>query len=710
MFVLAATAATVPTKPTVTVGTPTATSLTFTLTVPSIEPVFGVDGYDIEQSLDGGLTWAVVVRVVDLPYILRGLTIGTTYFLRARAVSLSPAAYRSAASAVVIASTTGGPPVWNGTPQTLAFTAGKATPGLLLTAYVTDPQGQALTISTASPLPPGMSLVANSLIGTPTLAGSYPVVWKATDSGGRSANSPNWTVSVSPAAAQAPVWNPNPQSFTFQTGAAITPLDLSPYASDPGGLAITITLLSGSLPPGLTLVGNKIIGVPTTAGTYTPAFKATNTAGLSANSPAWTVTTQSVLPTARRIYADWGIAVSPSQANTRPQDAPSSFIGIPNGGKVTGVYPANVATGAKVSDAGPVCSGVTYLEARLNWGGTNGIDNGGGTYDWTYPDAMLAQARALNVGIYFTILTRTFNITAGGADQNPAPADLKAFSETYSAKNPGYQVWRWSPKVLARFLTFMVAFGARYNLDPFFAGVGTQETSTGGASGNLPNTGNYTVSLGALGNYVGTDTYTAAGFVTALEMEKRIVGITCPNARGLHYNNFIQGDTKTVDLLNDMLAIATVSQQYGGMWGFPDLVTDLEPGSINAKVYPTVAKYTAGSSGIAHQGLTFGAIQPDEWNAAGAAQQPRVAFPPGPLNPSLQDLLNWAQQSNTYPTSLATGARDHRPSSSSPSPINLDSILADYRPASQFSTSPNWNDLVPIIKANPVLRNVTPNP
>lgn len=717
MFVLAAQAATVPTKPTITVGTPTSNTLTINLTTPSTEGVFGIDGYDIERSLDGGLTWDVVVKVVDLPYILGGLAVGTTYQLRTRGVSLAAGAYRSAPSAVVIAATVAARPVWNSTPQTLAFTAGNATPPLLLTSFVTDPQGQPLTISAVTALPPGMSLAGNSLIGTPSLAGTYTVIWKATNTSGLAANSPSWTISVSPAAAQAPVWDPNTRAFIFQTGQPITPLDLSPYVSDPGGLALTITLLSGALPVGLTLAANKITGTPTAAGSFTPTFKAKNSANLSANSPAWTMTAQTALPPARRIYADWGIAISPSQSNSRPQDAPASFVGIPNGGHVTGTYvpgstTGNKATGAVVSNLGPVCSGVSYVTCRHNWGGLHGLDNGDGTYNWAYTDAEIAQARALNVGVYFVILTRTFNVTVSGFDQNPAPVDLATnYCEIYTGNNTGYQIARWSPTVLRRFQQFIIALGARYDLDPNFAGVGTQETSTGSAVGGAA--GNYTVSLGALGNFVGQDKYDSAGFTSALQMERRIIGTACPHARELPYNNFINNDNTNAALLADALSIAIVAQQYGAMWGFPDSVTDQEPGNIVGKVYPTVQKYHLGTNGIAHPGLTFGAIQPAEWTAQNPAQNPAVAFPPGPLNPSLKDLYNWLKQTNTYPTSLSTGARDHSPTAtpvSQRSPLNVDSILADYRPVASFGGTLNFGDLFPIIQAHPILRTVTPNP
>lgn len=419
-------------------------------------------------------------------------------------------------------------------------------------------------------------------------------------------------------------------------------------------------------------------------------------------------TTGGVITPTRRIFRGWFVALQEGQMNTPLPDA--GYVGIPNGGTVTGTYPTNVATGALVSNAGPVASGVNALVIRYEW---KELDNGDGTFNFTRPDKEIAQCRALGVGLYMLIVVRTFNGLT--ADKNPLPPDLVTFAETFSTSSDGWQTWRWSPTVLQRFQQLCNAIGARYDLDPNFAGIATQETSTGNVNGRTPNAGNYTVSLGALGNYVGTDTYSSAGFTTALQTEIKIVGTACPNSRGLHYNNFIQGDS-VAQLLVDALSIAIIAQTYGAIWAGPDLVTDLEPGNINGRCYPTYQKYHNGSNGILHPGLTGCSIQNAEWTGGSPGQTPVVAVPPGPRNPSLYDLFNWATASNTYPTSSTSGARDHRSISASPSPLNLDVIIGDWHTVANANgdkfntTAVGTYGLVQIMAQHPTLGTVTPNP
>lgn len=411
-------------------------------------------------------------------------------------------------------------------------------------------------------------------------------------------------------------------------------------------------------------------------------------------------------PPTRRYFPGWCISVSPAQSGTRPQDAPGAFVGIPNGGTVTGTYPNNTAKGALVSNAGPVSNAVASVNVRFNWGGTNGLDNGDGTYNWAHTDAVMAQARALNVGVFFVILSRTFSVTVGGVDQNPAPADLVAYSEVYtSGSNTGYQLWRWSPHVLQRFAAFIAALGARYNGDPNFAGVGTQETATGGANGGTNSS--YTVAIGSglgLGNFTGNDFYTPQGFTDAILMESKIIAAACPNARHLLFQNFISGTTNS-DATAKLLTVAVAAQPLGTIWCCPDLVTDQEPGNINGRVYPNYPKYANGTGGVPAPGITAASIQPAEWTGGTPAQ---TAATPSP-NPYLPDLYNWMTSTNTYPVlgGANLNARDHRPASASPSPLTLAMCLADWH----TTGNPNFTtDLVPIMAAHPTFSSLVPNP
>lgn len=65
-----------------------------------------------------------------------------------------------------------------------------------LSSFATDVEGDQVFISTASTLPTGLTLVNNVLTGTPTVAGTYPVTFTATDIIGLAANFPLWTFVV----------------------------------------------------------------------------------------------------------------------------------------------------------------------------------------------------------------------------------------------------------------------------------------------------------------------------------------------------------------------------------------------------------------------------------------------------------------------------------------------------------------------------------
>jgi hypothetical protein len=62
-----------------------------------------------------------------------------------------------------------------------------------LAPFAFDVEGDPVTISTLSTLPPGLTLGANVLTGTPITPGTYPVTFIATDVLGLSTNFPLWT-------------------------------------------------------------------------------------------------------------------------------------------------------------------------------------------------------------------------------------------------------------------------------------------------------------------------------------------------------------------------------------------------------------------------------------------------------------------------------------------------------------------------------------
>lgn len=83
---------------------------------------------------------------------------------------------------------------------TYASTYEEAVPigNLDIGALASDPEGDALTVTTASTLPPGLTLVGNTVTGTPHVAGVYVVNFVISDALGAPYNLAPWTFTVTP--------------------------------------------------------------------------------------------------------------------------------------------------------------------------------------------------------------------------------------------------------------------------------------------------------------------------------------------------------------------------------------------------------------------------------------------------------------------------------------------------------------------------------
>ncbi|MBI4906336.1 MAG: putative Ig domain-containing protein [Acidobacteria bacterium] len=121
--------------------------------------------------------------------------------------------------------------------------------------------GSSYVFTTTSTLPNGMTLAANgTLQGTPTQAGTFPILVQVVDGVGGAANKP-LTLTVTQNVVTI-------TTSTLPSGAAGNPYNATLTASG-GGLPYTWQLTVGLLPPGLTLATNGTIsGTPTTPGTY----------------------------------------------------------------------------------------------------------------------------------------------------------------------------------------------------------------------------------------------------------------------------------------------------------------------------------------------------------------------------------------------------------------------------------------------------------
>lgn len=361
------------------------------------------------------------------------------------------------------------------------------------------------------------------------------------------------------------------------------------------------------------------------------------------------------------------VALSAAQQGTRPSDV--TYIGIPNAGTT--------------SNTGPVCTGIKAVVVRHRWVEINPT---GSTYDWTRLDNEIAQCGSFSptVQLFVVIVVRTFTGTA--ASENPLPADLVAYSETFSTTSSGWQAWRWSPTILNRFNTLCVNIGNRYNGNVLFGGIATQETSTGSAVGGSAST--YTV-----GGYTGQDLYTPSGYILALKEESDSIVAACPSARQLYYFNFLSGVSNAVGT-QDLEDVAAYVQGNGAILGGPDLVVG---GNITTRCYPIYKDYhngthVSGPTAMPGTGPTFCAVQSGEWSNT---------FPGDTPTCSVQTRFNYA-----------TGVVADYGSGVITPPLNLDIVVWDWHTVNSDSTGFGPQTFNPnartIIQANPTFGTWSP--
>jgi len=310
-----------------------------------------------------------------------------------------------------------------------------------------------------------------------------------------------------------------------------------------------------------------------------------------------------------------------------------------------------------VSNAGPVATGVKGLVLRYYWNELepNGVADSN-RFVWTRPDKEIAQCKALGVQLVMLIVVKTFDGT------NPAPHDLESYA-TYFNTRPtpaGFIMWRWNATVLARFKDLVDAIGKRYDANPNFAGIATQETATGAVTDGG---------------------YTPASYLAALESESDYIAKASPSSRHFAFENFIQGVSNSVG--TTMLGeYAAHIQPNGAIFGGPDLVMS---GAILTRVYPNYTLYHDGTSPVPSPGPTFCSVQNAEWSG----------IPPA-VPRSMQDLFDYGRGA----IADDDGGK----------PLHLDIIMWDWHPAATGNNGgQKFNpDAASIIAAHPTFGTFTP--
>ena len=174
--------------------------------------------------------------------------------------------------------------------STASLPSGKVNEAYSATLEATGTASITWSVSSGS-LPSGLSLNSSTgvISGTPTSSGSYTFSVKATNSYGSDTKSYTLTVNASTGVP--------PTIITSSLLDGKVGERYSAGVSATGTSPITYALYSGSLPPGLTISSSgEISGTPTTAGTYTPTFSATNDYGTDTKQYTIRITAAGVKP------------------------------------------------------------------------------------------------------------------------------------------------------------------------------------------------------------------------------------------------------------------------------------------------------------------------------------------------------------------------------------------------------------------------------
>jgi uncharacterized protein YhjY with autotransporter beta-barrel domain len=320
-------------------------------------------------------------------------------------------------------------------------------------------------------LPPGLTFSGNTLSGTPTVPGSYPIAVTATDTVLTGIGAPfsvtnNYMVNVpAPTVAISPATLPNTtaglaysQTLTATGGAA-------PY-----GFAVT----AGALPNGLTLTaGGALSGTTTTSGTFNFTVTATDTFGQSAS----------------RAYT---VVVAVPTLTLTPATLPAGTAGTAYTQALTisgGIAPYTV------TQTGTLPTGLTFNAATRTFSGTP-TQSGTFNVSVTVTDSTGGTAATITNNYTLTIAVPTLTLTpAAGA--LPGGTAGTAYAQTFTASNG-----------IAPY-TYAVSAGA------LPAGL-TLNTATGALSGTPTVAGNFTFSIRATDSTTGTAATVTNAYTLAL--------------------------------------------------------------------------------------------------------------------------------------------------------------------------------------------------
>ena len=261
-------------------------------------------------------------------------------------------------------------------------------------------------------LPPGLSFLAGSGVvnGTPTTTGNFSGIFAATNSQGTATQSFNFVVQLPPAVT--PAFTNVAINSTVVRG-----MEFAATLSASGNPAATFSVQSGALPSGLFLDASsgQITGSPTTAGTFSGVFAATNAGGTA------TQTFNIVVNAPLATTAFSSPALSPALLTGVPFSAtlfadgrPSPTFSLQSGALPPGL---NLASGTGILSGIPTVAG--------SYSGVFSASNGLGTATQVFSFTVTTQPSApvfSSATLSATLFTGAPISHTLGASGNPAPS------------------------------------------------------------------------------------------------------------------------------------------------------------------------------------------------------------------------------------------------------------------------------------------------
>ena len=411
---------------------------------------------------------------------------------------LNPGVADPTGSAVNVLSngiTAGNAPVWTTASGVIGVFSKNIPFSATVVATDSSDSGSTITYSVAPgySLPAGLSIGSSSGIisGTPTVSAPVTFTLRVTDTGGNYVDR-SFTLSDS-----GPVWLTAGSLTVFTKNVAYS-YQLS--ASDDSGTAPTYTLVSGTLPGGLTVSSSGLIsGTPTTSTTVTGLiFGATDANGTTTNSSPITIPNTGPVWITSGALTGWGPLSAYSYTLSAPDDSGTTPTFTLASGSLPSGLTLNSGTG--------VISGSAYA----------GTTTGTSTFTVTATDAngTAATSGTLTIGYSFFAVGSSFTFTNAGATGASGPSlatvqsAYSATSWTQSTANINMSVngvQRWSVPVTGSYtVTAMGAGGGYANGN---GGLGSYATGTFTLSANTI----YNIVVGQIGPSIGNVNYSAGG-------------------------------------------------------------------------------------------------------------------------------------------------------------------------------------------------------